>query len=147
MVFDPYKAPQIIEPEDSWQLKGFLLGSHAAVGLFCLFLFPAAWWVRLLLVLIVFASAYYYIRLHVLKDLKRSVVRAVIDAENKWEIMLADHSVHKAQLHPSSFISTFLKVLNFKVDDQRLYTLLVFPDAIPTETARRLRVKLKLSRG
>jgi hypothetical protein len=146
MAFNPYRAPQIIEPETSWQLTGFVFGTHALVGLFCLFMFPAFWWVRLLLFLVVLVSAYYYARLHVYKHSQRSVVRAVIDAENKWEILLADHSVHPARLHPTSFMSTFLMVLNFQTAHKRLYTLLVFPDAIPVETARRLRVRLKLTK-
>jgi hypothetical protein len=146
MAFNPYKAPQIIEPEGGFQLKAFLLGAHVLVSLFCLFLFPVVWWGRLLLVVMVFASAYYYLRLHVLRDLKRSVIRAVIDAENKWEIMLADHSVHKVSLHASSFISPFLYVLNFKMANGRFYTLLFFPDAISTDAARRLRVRLTLAK-
>jgi hypothetical protein len=62
---------------------------------------------------------------------------------NKWEITEEGVSIN-ASLLASSFVSQWLTVLNFKLDNKQSKTVLVFTDAIHQDQFRRLRVRLKV---
>jgi len=63
----------------------------------------------------------------------------------EWVIELKDNKQYKTQLLPSSFVSPWLVVLNFKrADEQPRRSVTLFRDALDGESFRRLRVRLEL---
>ncbi len=63
--------------------------------------------------------------------------------DNEWEIIEAGGSKN-ASLLASSFVSRWLTILNFKLEDRKKKTVIVFSDAINKEQFRKLRVRLKV---
>jgi len=69
--------------------------------------------------------------------------RIIWNENNEWEIIEAGVS-QNANLLPTSFISQWLSIFNFKLHDNKKKTVLVFADAVHEESFRKLRVRLKV---
>ena len=63
--------------------------------------------------------------------------------DSEWKIVEEGMS-QNARLLASSFISQWLSILNFELDNKKKKTVLVFADAINKEQFRKLRVRLKV---
>ena len=62
---------------------------------------------------------------------------------NEWELVEAGVS-QSASLLADSFISQWVSILNFKLQNNKIKTVLVFSDAIQSQQYRMLRVRLKV---
>lgn len=69
-----------------------------------------------------------------------SISRCTLQNEGQW-LISADGADHSATLHRSHDLG-FLIALHFRTDSGRRIDLALWPDAIPAETRRRLRVWL-----
>lgn len=89
---------------------------------------------RLALVLTLFLSAYQSLRRHFLASPLPKYLTLHHD-----RMVLPDE--REAAILPDSFVHPWLIVLNLKVEKQRL-SLVLFPDSLPPDDFRRLRVRL-----
>lgn len=65
--------------------------------------------------------------------------------DGEWVMEARDGESRQAQLHVSSYAHPWLVVLNFHVEGRRrLKSVVLFPDALPADSLRRLRVRLSL---
>jgi len=62
---------------------------------------------------------------------------------NSWMIS-RHHELVSAKLCDSSFITSFLSILNFRFEDGFHQSILIFKDNIDAESFRRLRVRVKV---
>ena len=76
------------------------------------------------------------------KDLNNKK-RIIWKENNEWKLIEAGES-QDASLLASSFVSQWLTVLNFKLENTKKKTVIVFSDSINKEQFRKLRVRLKV---
>ncbi len=93
--------------------------------------------------LVIILSLFYFLRLFIFKNLKRSVRSIHQDSVNNWYVVAADDRQQSALLLPSSFVSKLLIMLNYAGINNFKYSLLVTPDCVSEDEFRRLRVRLK----
>lgn len=146
MSFDTYKAPLTIIPKKSLQLTSFIIGLHGIAILFALLALPVSIYYKLLIVLIIGVSIFYYYHLYIKADHSYSITAVNLTIENNWEIMTAKNEQYRlVQLLPSSLINRHLMILNFKNTSNQVYTLILFKDAINTDLAQKIRARIKVA--
>ncbi len=104
--------------------------------------------VTIMLVSLIALSATYYSRLHLFRQLKKSVHTIQQDSANNWGLSLYDDGEKSetisAILSASSFISNSLIVLNYRDNTGSQYSVIIPFDSLSSNDFRRLRVRLKL---
>lgn len=93
----------------------------------------------------IIVSLVYFSRLHIWKILDKSIKEIHQDSAKNWSVIVCDEETKSVQLLTTSFISTFLVVLNFKDLNSRIYTAIIVSDSLPGQDFRRLRVRIKTS--
>lgn len=126
-------------------LAGFLVLAHstAAVALAYIDLQVP---LRLLLGLMIAASLYRNLRVHVLLNSPRSLLRLVWEASGKWRVWDAFGREHEATLAPDCFVNSKLVILSLKLEGLGRRAVLLLPDSLDSEVLRRLRVRLRAAR-
>ena len=84
--------------------------------------------------------------LHVDPLLHWAVTEACWNSDDSWRLRFADGSERAAELLPSSYVSLRLVVLSFRCGTWCRSALVLPWDRVDSETLRRLRVRLRLSR-
>ncbi|MEJ2631227.1 MAG: hypothetical protein P8011_19015 [Acidihalobacter sp.] len=102
--------------------------------------------VRALLGLMVAASLYRSLRMHVLLNAPRSLLRLVWEASGKWRVWDAFGREHEATLAPDCFVNSKLVILSLKLEGLGRRAVLLLPDSLDAEVLRRLRVRLRAAR-
>jgi hypothetical protein len=134
-----------VRPRPSRLLAGFVALSHALAVVIALAL-PVSWPVRLALVLVIALSMVWNVTTHVWPRTPWAVREALL-GEDGWEITLGTGQRHPARLAPSTFVGTWLLVLNFRCHRWPLCSLVLMPDGVDPQTGRHLRARLRLGVG
>lgn len=140
------QPPVHLPVEVSSRLRAFLLVSHLLAALVVMFMPAMPWWGQLLLLVAVALSAGYFWRLHVWRTDPRSVLDARFYASDNWLLRTPAGSVF-AVLDDSSFLHPWLCVLNLRTRHGRVHTLILFPDSVPADSLRQLRVRVRFDQG
>jgi len=161
----PRRPPLVLRPRPSRLLMAFLALSHG--GAFALVLgLPIDWGGRAALLVGVALSLAWDALTHVWPRAPWAIRDAVL-GEQGWELTLGRGRRGPVALAPSTFVGTWLIVLNFRSGSQRpdsgqsgswrawpwrpggwpSPSLVVLPDSLDEPTRRRLRVRLRLGEG
>ena len=81
--------------------------------------------------------------LHVIRK-RNQVVAMKWFKENHWGIFSDRGVMHRAELLNNSFITRFICVLNFKLENGKKLSYTIFPDSIHHEQMRRFMVRMKI---
>ena len=132
-------------PGFSLRLTVLIVSPHL-IGALVVTTLDITWPFRLLLLVLVFLSAWDAIRVHMLRRGKRGVKGAVWDADGRWWLATDAEEEASARLLPDALVHPALVVLNFRLEDGSRRSLLLFPDAVKADLLRRLRMRLKFER-
>ncbi len=140
-------SPLLVIPSISWLLMGILICSHLLALVVVLTLLQSGWLVTSVLSVMILFSCFYYYRWHIRRTLNKSVIRAAYTPRGNpsgqhWRIDAVREADIPVTLLASSFMSTWLVILNFKDRQQYRYTLIIPVDAVSRTSYRRLRVIL-----
>ena len=132
-----------IMPRPSRYLAAWILLLH--LGVFgVVWAWGFDWLVNLSAFALVLMHLVFAIRRRLLRTAPGSLVRLTIDGEGLWNLEYRDGHTTRASLSARSFVSPWLTVLSF---DQRLparcSSLVLLPDSLDGESARRLRIRLR----
>jgi len=95
-----------------------------------------------------FSIGVWLISLHAIHASSKSVNKIVWDANDEWLLFFKDGSSTAVTLLGDSYIHPRLTVLRFKESEKFLSrSVVLIKDNIHVDVFRRLRVRLKLSRG
>jgi len=116
------------------------------IALVVLVFTPIHWGFLLLVVLLVATIGFYFTRLHYWQNLKFSVLEINQDAQGQWSVRTnsKENDWHFVTLLETSFVSTFLLVLNFQ-GKRRRYSVILPADSLDKDTFRRLRVRIRVA--
>lgn len=109
--------------------------------------FTAIHWGFLLYVAIAdIGIVYYFARLHYWQSLKSSILEINQDAQGQWSVLTnaKENDWQLVALLPTSFVSTFLIVLNYQ-GEKRRYSVILPAGSLDEDTFRRLRVRVKVA--
>ena len=70
-------------------------------------------------------------------------VQIVWNEDNEW-LIKTKYAENSAVILRSSFIRPWLTILNFKLDNKKTYSVVLFKDSIHPDQFRKLRVRLKV---
>jgi len=90
-------------------------------------------------------SLIYFARLHLLQNLKKSVLEIQQDSAQNWTVVTRNQELKQVELLNTSFISTLIVVLNFKGLKREVYTTVFAADSLPDQDFRRLRVSVNVA--
>lgn len=139
------RPPILIRPARSYWLLLFLIVMHLLAAIAVL-LTPLQFWPRLGLALLVVLSLGYRIWASVLGKAPWSVREVVLSAQG-WRLALENGRSLSATLLPSTVITVWLVVLNFRVGWWRHYSLVLTTEVMTPDALRRLRARLRLEQG
>ena len=115
---------------------------------------PIHWSLLLLVVCFDCAIGYYFLRMHYWQNLKSSVLEINQDIQGQWSVLTNAHTPTHTHakgndwqfvvLLKTSFVSTFLIVLNFQ-GEKRRYTAIIPAGSLDDDTFRRLRVRVRVA--
>jgi hypothetical protein len=144
MLSTKYATPLSLNLRPSRLFAGLLCFIHGGAAL-CLPPLDMPAWVKVLLGILVALSCVVTIRRALLLD-ANAIVGLVWDVEDNWTLISAAGDTLNARLKPGSYVHPWLVVLNFYTDTKwRNTAVVLFPDALDTQTHRRLRVRLNLT--
>jgi len=138
-------APLTVPVQTSLMKSLIIFVPHLIALVFMIFFVDLPWFILLFLISLITVSIVYYLRLHLLKNLKKSVISVHQDSTRNWHIVCA-HQDNKqpVELQGSSFISPLMLILNFKDINNKRYSVLFMPDSLPEQYFRRLRVRIRV---
>lgn len=124
-------------------LAGLLAGIHLGAFFLLMTLVPPLWVIALSAAILI-ASAAHAILLHAWQRLPRSVTGLEISDDCKLMLRDANGGWREAALLPSSFVTPYLTILNFRhADERRARSVVILPDRVQPDLFRRLRVLLR----
>ncbi len=105
---------------------------------------PVAVLLKLTIIVLVLVSLWRTLNQVLLKQ-RTAVHQFVWGVDGDWTLIASDGQAKKAKLLPSSYVQSWMTVLNFDVGQRfRPYSVVLLPDVIDPEIFRRLRVRLTL---
>ena len=102
---------------------------------------------QLILVLIIAIAAYQSINRYALLKAGNAIVKVNWNGYGDWSLMTNNGLEYNASLQNDTFVHPNLTVLNFKREDNKKCSVVIFPDMIDKEIFRQLRVRLKLDKN
>ena len=124
-------------------LAGWLAVGHLAAFALLMPLVPPPWAIALAAVILI-ASAAHGIFLHAWQRLPHSIAELEIADDCKLTLRNVGGTWREAVLLPSSFVTPYLTILNFRhPDERRARSLVILPDRGKPDLFRRLRVLLR----
>ena len=136
---NPFTAPIRVVPRRSSRLIASVYALHAlaAVGLF------GGWPLTGGLVALLLGVAASAVLSHLEFNAAAAVYCAVLlDSEGRWIATAHDGEQHLARLHGTPLLTAFLILIPLRVNG-RFFLLALSRDTTPTDTLRRLRVRLR----
>lgn len=101
-------------------------------------------WGKLLLLLAIAISGWYFWRLHIARSFPHSVQDVTFYQADNCLLRTPDGS-RFVRLDDSSFLHPWLCVLNLRSQAGKLYSMILLPDSVPQDVMRQLRVRVKFS--
>ncbi|MCB5187921.1 hypothetical protein LG200_07865 [Methylobacillus caricis] len=105
-------------------------------------LIPMMWWLKGILLLAVAWQVMRHARHQALRAHPESCIRLELDSKGDLYVLKRSGKREKAQVLGSSFVSSYLTMLNLKLGRGRTHCVIV-PDAVDPTEFRRLRVWLR----
>ncbi len=139
-----HAPPLLIQPGVSRRLVVFLLVTHALGVGAVLLMQGVPWWGRVLLLLGVGVSCWHYWRLHISRQHPAAVLETTFYGIDSWRVHTRSGSQF-ATLADSSFLQPWLCVLNLRMQNGAMRSLILLPDNLSADVLRRLRVRVKFS--
>jgi len=142
-VADHHRQPPLyLRPRLSLRLAAFIALTHAGAGA-CVVTLPIPWFWRVGGFCLIALSGVWQAFTH-LWPRTPVAVREATWGEDGWELTLGTGRRVSAGLAPSTFVGTWLVVLNFRCPSWRRCSLVLTPDALDPDLLRRLRARLRL---
>jgi len=108
------------------------------------FILPVSVLLKLIIVVPVLVNLWRTLNQVLLKQ-RTAVHQFVWGADDDWTLITGDGQAKKAKLLATSYVQSWMTVLNFDVGQRfRPYSVVLLPDAIDPDVFRRLRVRLTL---
>lgn len=139
----PFSAPLRLEVRASLATVLLIIGPLLLIAGTVVFFTPWPWYLLCLPIVVLVVVAGHFLNLHYKQSLKKSVLEINQDADKQWAV-LAGENWHLVDLMPSSFVSPWLIVLNFKGRAGR-FTVILPADSLGGDTHRRLRVRIRMA--
>lgn len=138
-------APLTVPVQTSLIKSLLVFMPHLVAMIFVIFFVSYPWFVLLFIILSIGISLFYYLRLHLLQNVKKSVLAIYQDSTKNWTIVTANDEQKKpVELQTSSFISPLIVLLNFKDAKNKTYSAIFVPDSLTGQDYRRLRVRVRV---
>lgn len=134
---------QVFRPRCSLLLLFLLFLIHCLAIFFVCLMAIHQFWLYLLLPLIFLSFIYYY--RYAQLALNNSVVQFGEFSRGRWFIVTASRGILSVSVAESSVLTRYISVLHFKTQTGcRYFCLLLFPDSLPPQQQRQLRISLAL---
>ena len=140
----PFDMPLRLEVPSSTTILLMIIIPLIFIVIVVLWYTPIYWAWLLLVVIVNMAVAYYFVSLHYWQTLRSSILEINQDEKGQWSVLTKATGWQLVTLLPTSFLSTFLIVLNFKGDKHR-YSVILPAGCLDDDTFRRLRVRIKVA--
>lgn len=148
MSFNRYDAPFTLNIRPALLKWLIVLVPHLLVLVLILFVDEFNLTLKVVLIFCLLLSVIYYFCLHISQSLAKSVILVQQDQSRNWFISTrGGHQLFTVELLPSSFVSRYLIILNFKNTKSRLffptYSVLLTKDSLTADGYRMMKVRLK----
>jgi hypothetical protein len=135
-------SPPNIALKPSWIWSVFLLLMHIG-AVFCILFLAIPNLIKILLVLFCILSFSYWFRQQVILKNKNSIVKLWQERDGEWSLLNYAGQTLRAQLRGDSVVTRYWVLLNFNlIEKRKRISVMLCPDALPTNTFRQLRVWL-----
>lgn len=142
-----FATPFRVVLQRSILLSVLLLLMHGG-ALYWLSLFALPLWLKLIFSVCVIVSVVVQLRTHLLQKGRRAVTGLQWDGGEEWQLQIGSGEILTARLLGSSFVSSWLIVLNFRIVSGRgSVPVMLMPDSIDAASFRRLTAKLRRITG
>jgi len=139
----PFTSPLRFSVKATVQTALWVLLPSVFVALTVLVFTPWPWYELCGVILLIVSVAMYVLQLHYWQSKASSVLALNQDDQQQWALQTAQ-GWQLAELLPSSFVSSWLMVLNFQGEQGRL-TVILPADSLDSDSFRRLRVRIRLA--
>lgn len=137
-----YASPLVLEPDPSRIYLALMLFMHLGAMAVVIPL-NLYWMIKIVLWTVLLVSLVFVVRKQGMGDMQSLTWKE----GNDWLMHLKDGTKIEAQLLPSTYVSPWLVVLNFrKIEDRGNRSVTLFRDALEKELFRKLRVRLALEK-
>ncbi len=131
-----------LRPKVSWYLAGWLGGLHLLSQLVLLRL-PGDPLARGALSALLILYLIWQVRHHLLRTTRRAIREVLLDTDGRVWLLRKDSCKTAVEVSAESFVTPWLLVLVFKTDQRfNPSSLILPPDSLDSEVARRLRMHL-----
>ena len=139
---NPFSKPFILDINSSPLKWALVICPHllSLVVIFAVGVFPPE--LKIILSITVTLSLYYFLRLHIFRSLKNSVLSIQQDSNQNWFIKASKQDKTPALLLNSSFISNAFIILNYKDMSSNQFSALLTPDSLSKDQFRHLKVRI-----
>ena len=134
----------VLEPRASRGLALFILTVHGAAAAAVWTAVPA-WWARLPCILVIMAACVRAYTRHATLSHPRAVTRVVRPERGPWRLVTRGGGVRRVDLAGDSYVHPWLVILNFDLHPKGRTAVVLFPDSLPGDDLRRLRVHLRIA--
>jgi hypothetical protein len=124
-------------------LAGYILLAHL-FALILVFMLDLDLFLTLGLIALILVSLIYHWRKELLQLRANSVIGLEWSNNMGWQVRLRSGSNLKADLLPTSLVSRWLVILNFKTNNSGRHSIAIPADAIDSNLLRQLKVLLKM---
>lgn len=126
------------------RLLAWLLGAAHGGAMVISILLPIAWSARLVVAALVAVSLYVVLRDHAFRRSARAIVGLEIGGDGTYAVRFADGGEWLDCEIEDSWVHPKLVLLSLRCDGGRRTRVAIAGDALPADTFRRLRVRLRL---
>lgn len=137
------KEPLYLQPKPSRQLAGFLVLLHVTAAAVLPYLALPAW-AMVFLGLLLAWSLYRNLRLYVLLNTRRSLLRLVWEVSGIWRVWDGMGQEYRARLAPDCYVHSHVVVLSLDLlDGGGRRAVVLLRDSLEPEALRLLRARLR----
>jgi hypothetical protein len=137
-----YASPLVLKPKTSRVFIGLFSAAHLG-AIFAVLLLDLSLEIKISLLILIAISMFVVLRGKGLANMETLTWKE----GGEWALELSDGTQYETHLLPSSYVSTWLVVLNFnKAENQRTRSVTLFRDALDPKSFRQLRVRLGIEK-
>ncbi len=129
-----------IELNQSLLIKLIIFIPHLVSFCIVLWLLDIQLLIRILLLSLIVTSLFYYLRKYIFLTDKTVIRKIKYDSNQKWSIFLENNEQHEVELLPTSYISNWLIIFNFKQNKTIVRTAILTKDSTEKAYFRRLKI-------